>query len=308
MTVDFLLLSVGAAVFLRMLYAAAKVSWPMSYFEIGTGPLSGLDPLVSRTWPRYFLFRTLPVFAVVTFVVTTAGAWGRNPWLVGGTTAVLYIALSFLPTLASRQRRQEVGQRTIVFWVASAALVLLAAGTAVALRSHTSGLVPSSREVVVAVWVAAFVSVIALGAARQLSPRLDSGTALQRSRLELDPSLLDATRALCERYDASVELATAIMIYENLQRPKWFRRLERAVGEIGRLDGTYGIMQVRYPKPVNDLQSVELAVTRLVGTARKAGEHEAAYDKRLWDAVSAYNSNPHFISGVFHAMFLLTDG
>jgi hypothetical protein len=64
------------------------------------------------------------------------------------------------------------------------------------------------------------------------------------------------------------------MIVENLQRPKWFRRLETLKGSVLKA-GTYGIMQVRSDDPLTDEESVGKAVAE-----RLKGLHvrELAYD------------------------------
>jgi hypothetical protein len=60
-------------------------------------------------------------------------------------------------------------------------------------------------------------------------------------------------------------LLHAIMIVENVQRPPWFRALERLKGHVFPR-GTYGILQAEADRPLTDQESIDVcASTRLKG-------------------------------------------
>lgn len=248
------------------------------------------------------MFRTVPVFFTVSFVVVTSSEWNRDPWVAGGMTAGTCLALSYLPTLARARSRGAVGRRTLMFWFVSSVLTLGASVAAVSLRAQTAGLVPSGREMVTAVWLAAFIGVVSFRSAQRLSVNRDPANLLRRSRLELEQVLVNAAEAHCAKFDASFHLVIAIMVYENVQRPRWFRRLERLVGKVTRAGGTYGVMQVRSSRPIDDQTSIEIAAERLAGTAMRPNENGWDYRQRLLQAVSNYNSNPDFSKGVEMAL------
>ena len=65
-----------------------------------------------------------------------------------------------------------------------------------------------------------------------------------------------------------------MILVESIQRPRWFRCLERLKGLIFR-KGTYGLMQVKSPSPIGDRASIDRALrihraafTRVTGNPR----------------------------------------
>ena len=86
------------------------------------------------------------------------------------------------------------------------------------------------------------------------------------------------------------------MITESIQRPKWFRRLERILGLIYRR-GTYGIMQVRNDRPIGDKQSIDIAIRNHLNESGNIVDSEGNYDFELLEQyIRAYNPSIAFIN------------
>jgi len=93
----------------------------------------------------------------------------------------------------------------------------------------------------------------------------------QRSLATIDDNLIDEIEIKSRQFHADKAIVLAVAIVENIQRPKWFRFLERIKSLIIRR-GTYGIMQVTSTKPLNDKKSVDLAVKEYFANQRVYGE------------------------------------
>ena len=294
---DVAALALVGALVLRGVYTTVRTRWPMHYFDLGESVGLAVDPVVSRSMGRYVLFRVGPVFVVATFVVVTAARWRRNEWLAGGLLLAWY-AIAVAASVISDRRRSSTpsGPRSLAYWSSSAILIVASTVTAILLRDATEDLVPGPDELLAALWSASFAAVAGVLVFRQMSGRESSPEAqLKRSYDELDPELVGHARALCLQHAASADLAICIMVVENLQRPAWFRRLERVRGRVRRrTSATYGVMQVESHTPLSDRESIDRAIPRLAGTERGVGEDELAQAMRTAPTIIAYNSNPTF--------------
>jgi hypothetical protein len=118
--------------------------------------------------------------------------------------------------------------------------------------------------------------------------------------------LWDLAKRTADNAGADASLALAVMVVENLQRPPWFRRLERLKGFIFKR-GTYGIMQVAAPQPITDEESIIRAVReRLTGVSVRSQSGEVDWD--LLDAFArTYNPNPNFSALLRSAISAIED-
>lgn len=101
---------------------------------------------------------------------------------------------------------------------------------------------------------------------------------------------------------ADQSLVVAVMLVENLQRPKWLRRLENGIGRF-RSSGTYGVMQAPSEKPVSDEQSITIAIEKFFkGTEVAKQEYSWEKEERLRPYIDQFNSNPTFKNLVSEAL------
>lgn len=118
-------------------------------------------------------------------------------------------------------------------------------------------LVPKLSEIVFAFWIAAITLSMGHWARSLMARREDESELLERARREVDRSLL---APLMKSENASPNLLCAIAYAENVNRPPWVRTLERLLLRRG---GTYGLMQMKSPRPITDAESVSLFLERL---------------------------------------------
>ena len=110
---------------------------------------------------------------------------------------------------------------------------------------------------------------------------------IKQSAEKIDPKLFSLIEKISKKYKADSTLVKAVCIAEDIERPKWFRNLERLVSFIKKR-GTYGIMQVKADKFVSDEESIEIAIREFL----KNTEGITLFDQL--SVVSSYNSNPNY--------------
>ena len=78
-------------------------------------------------------------------------------------------------------------------------------------------------------------------------------------RQRVGPELIWYARQLARERNLDPDLVETTILTESIQRPRWFRRLERLKGIVFR-KGTYGIMQVWSSRPIGDRRSIDRAL------------------------------------------------
>lgn len=73
---------------------------------------------------------------------------------------------------------------------------------------------------------------------------IDTSVVFAESRKTIPDDLWNMADKLAAENDADATLIRAVMLTENLQRPRWFRRLERIGARMIRKDASLGILQV----------------------------------------------------------------
>jgi hypothetical protein len=102
-------------------------------------------------------------------------------------------------------------------------------------------------------------------------------------------------------------LILGIMVFENFNRPKPARILERFAGHIGR-PGTFGLMQISSQRPLNDRDSVAAGVDRVVAAwERERGKlYEYNPDLHVAEAMlKDYNADDDYISAVIELAHII---
>lgn len=173
-------------------------------------------------------------------------------------------------------------------------VVAAAAGIGISSQRWFVTIAPSPDELRVDLWTAFFAATIAALFIKGISAGDTSASdVIARSRRGVPADLISYARTLAVETQADPALVEAILLVENVQRPRWLRRLERLVGRVLPIE-TYGVMQVRSDRPISDRESVEIAVReRLAG---KAVEPHRRYSDRLTRLIRSYNGNPKFVT------------
>lgn len=255
--------------FLGVFYATVRSHWPESYF-------AGSDSLavwISSAPGRYLLFQFAPVFAACTFAAVSLERLGHSGVQGSVGIGVGHAARTFLRAFP-RRRRGPSTPTSVRLLRGLAALGVLATSSLAALTADfLAPAVPPVAELSATLWTGLLAAVV--GAF--LIERTDTGgvseySMIEHSRKRIPDKLWHLAHQLAQQHGADVKLVRAVMLVENLQRPEWFRRIERLKGRLFR-SGTYGIMQVASAKPLSDEISLERAVReRFAGVVVQGGD------------------------------------
>lgn len=212
------------------LYGLLRVSWPRLYY----GPEDSFETYVSASFWSYFAFRTIPV----AFVVGSLGAYGTrisssSTWLLAVVFLFAYPSITSLLTVMGRRKNGRVTSRLDREWIfASSAIVAIGATVGVLIAPPLNSILPPGEALVEAIITALFVAVIAvLGRAMQLD-KVQFDGIIDRTMKRLGPQLTEV-ESQCSSLRIPAEPFMAILVAENLQRPRWFRSFEAAASRVG---------------------------------------------------------------------------
>jgi len=285
------LLGVG---FLFVFYRAIQADWPERYFAandvsayaISTSPL------------RYSLFRLGPTFVVCVFVAVMLDRRGAEGPLGAILVSIVHASLTLGWALAVWARSNAALRRSTLSIalfraVTFAGVVIMGVAAAITFRSF-SGFVPSLQELSAGWWTAVLAGIAAAFVLRFTKGHpLNEYELVQRSLYAIPRALLDLAANLAKSAGADAVLACALIVVENIERPRWFRGFERVKAKFVR-SGTYGIMQVASDRPLTDEDSIAKVVSeRLVGVnvSTPKGEPDTT---ALRTFASRYNRSENF--------------
>jgi hypothetical protein len=279
--------------FLYVFYRAVQADWPESYF--GATDVSAYA--VSMTPLHYALFRFLPLYATCVFVGVsldrreTPGAVGAL--LVGVTHGALTLGRALVVWARSktdvRQHRASIALSRAFVLVG----VVVVAAIAAATRDIVSPIVPPLRELSAALWTAIFAGIAGAFLVRISRNALDQYGLVRRSFHEIPDRLFEVASAAAKLSGADEILVWAVMVVENVERPKWFRSLERLKARVAK-HGTYGIMQVTSDRPLSDEESIQKTVAERLAAVNVRTARGLLDPNALGAFARTYNSNPSF--------------
>ena len=294
-----ILYAVLSAVILTVAYLAIKSNWPDSYASVSD---FGTNLKINRPI-SYIAFRLGPVFIIALFVSVNLERSGYSVGLFAVPLILIHGGLTVgkasFELMRSKRNSRRILQLLILHAMVFAALIF-AVVLAVISRKSLEPFVPDVQTIIPEIWGALFVGILATMFYIVTSNRIvysNNIVAKQRERIGqslLDYATLEAKKAQCDPI-----LLEAIMIAESIQRPKWFRRLERIMGLIYRR-GTYGIMQVMSDQPIDDKESIDIAIYDHLHGSSDIVDSEGNYNFALLNQyIKKYNPSIAFVSQVF---------
>ena len=304
-----LLIGVGAgAVALWVFYQALKIDWPEHYF--GATDFSAYA--ISASPFHYAVFRFVPVFVVCVFVAVTLERRGSpfvtlSALLIGAIHGSLTLGNALVGWMRSEPTAKQRWAAITIVRVIALAGVMGTAYAASAFRDTFAPSIPQLHELSASLWTAGFAGIAAafvLRVARDYG--LGDGVLLRRSLRQLPPALTLRASEAASKHAADQTLVLAVMTVENLQRPPWFRSLERLKARISP-SGTYGIMQVAAAKQLSDLESVDLAVSERFAHVNVRDAKGALDYKALLAFGASYNASPTFPGLLFQAWVAVSE-
>lgn len=250
---------------------------------------------VSATPVRYVLFRLLPVllvsFFISTLVVRSNGRVTLAVLVLVGGHIVLSSGHGLLALLRDSSSFARKIQALLHMVVSGLVIGAGVAGGVLALVPELRNLVPRVDEVSSAMWTAALAAVGGAAIIRATqAQQIDLAELVRESRGSLGSHLWKMTEQAAAEANADPVLIKAILVVENLQRPSWFRRLERFKGRLIKR-GTYGVMQVRAQHPLTDEESIRIAVRSFLADTAPSLAADDGYDSF---AADSYSIQPQF--------------
>jgi len=132
-----------------------------------------------------------------------------------------------------------------------------------------------------------------------INSSLDMNQFFRKRRDKLGSKELEYTKIIREyshKYNASPSLVYATLLVEDLERPKLLRLLENVFYFIFRpKNGTYGIMQVSSKKPIEDIDSIKIAIEKYFKQTNYIDSTDYTNTSTSFNnIIKDYNSDPNF--------------
>jgi hypothetical protein len=284
---------VAGCALILLFYTAVRTQWPSNY----ASSTNDYGMIINRTVVRYVGFALAPTYFISLIVGTTVARAGGNALVVVACVGLFQTCKTYAVHIYKTIRYDHSGTRypTLLLEATLVVSVLLVAVLAGLGPGPFAFLVPPVDEFFKSLWTTAFIAILGVVVLSRTRVSVDIGRLIKKSRREVGSELLTYARQQATAHNTDPDLVEAVLLTENLQRPSWFRLLERIKGRFFPA-GSYGVMQVYAPRPLGDRESITLAIAEhlfgaAVGTT-KYGGFDYGDAKTL---LARYNDNPNFV-------------
>jgi len=257
-------------------------------------------------WLRYLLFRTLPPLVIL---VLTGAIYQKHFHL---TNYMYYFFITILISLLPRDILQ-ITKRTITISEKSVHIinVLSLLFICVVLNSlfqatNLSFLSPSLEGIMDNIWSSLFVALLLILYLDATNQHRSSNNNENSTRLNnfvvnsyqyLQQSFSICIEKSAEENNVSKPLLYAILIYENLNRPKFIRIIENIIVRVSHRTLSVGIAQVQSNLPLSDIESINIACTRL-NNSNELFKSGTIMDIRKF--ILTYNGSEEYVESILH--------
>ena len=128
-----------------------------------------------------------------------------------------------------------------------------------------------------------------------INSSLNMNQFFRKRRDKLGSKELEYTKVINEyshKYNASPSLVYATLLVEDLQRPKLLRLIENIFRS---KKGTYGIMQVSSKKPIQDIDSIKIAIEKYFKETNYIDSIDYTNTSTsFYNIIKDYNPNPNY--------------
>lgn len=279
-------IAVGAfcGLLLNVFFLAVKHEWPTNYFNL----MGSVDPMISRNFVRYSIFRFVPpVVGVLAASITTERMGGSVTWAV--VAALLMHLHRVLFGILRDLSRARFGRAVAMFIVV--VIVIATSVGATTIRSFFTALVPTPGELVANIWAGVLAAIGAVYLHKVSMVRKEPKCIAARFMEEIP---WDVVQYALNRSVASAvppEALVSVMIAENMQRPRWLRRLETWAPGL-KSSRTLHIMQQK--GATSDRHSIDLALERYFEPRLPVPDDDWERDDWSRLAIADYNSAEPF--------------
>ncbi len=297
---------------IHIFYRYIENKWPEVYFSTS----DKMSVFIALSPVRFVIFRFFPIVLTTTFVLAIIKDdyfTVRNRvvigFLIGFVHAFRTDLIAIFKVLKNSKSIKLYANKwsQIIVHVFSTFLVVslsIFAGYFSSLKSFQK-MTPTWQGVVDNLWSSIITAGFIFGfyhlystLGSKISSSISSIDIYAASRKNISSMIFQEISRQSKIHNANENLAMAICIVENLQRPSWVRFLEK-VKSFFLPRGTYGIMQVSSSGYISDKESVAIAIRDYL----KDTKDEALDD--LQDVVKKYNSDDRYVDMVLEVYRLL---
>lgn len=307
-TVETYLLMVSSIAFIYAFYRFFESKWPEHYFS----PDDKTSIFVSLSLTRYLVFRFFPVVVITALIFSISKNFHTHERIILGFISGLFHGIitngvSIVKILIKDSSVKlyinkflQIGSNLLTLVIVT---IAGASGGYISSFEVTQKLSPTFQGIVDNLW-SSFIAIALFFILRKvysMTQNLQPVDIYERSYKKISADLLDYIKRIAEDNNADEKLVLAICITENLQRPKWFRLLEKVSWLIFRKKGTYGIMQVTSSEYLTDEESITISVKEYLSNTKNINQDYLSIEA----AVSNYNKDPNYVATVMEAYSFL---
>lgn len=306
MWIPTLVLTFGGLALLVITYAGFEHHWPTSYRNLSD--TYGLR-VSARLW-RLVSFRAVPVYIISTLLIALSDRFHANSFV----TIALAVGIHSIVTNGRAFVNGLVPGRpeAVINYGSYHALALCISFSAAALAFLTAPVtltyVPTTESLTESLWTAGLVAVIGAFLLRLTSKEEDADGRSEGARYWYERAVRDSGIGIFDRaFALAAETGTdplvvrAVAVAEILQRPKWLRQAERALGLVRR-QGSYGVMQMGSSRPLSDEESIARFCAEYSGQVGlridQTGRYAEADADVLWSIGGKHNGNRPYIDTI----------
>lgn len=254
-------------------------------------------------------YRCGPTYVFAATCVVTVDRIGGLSWISVGVMWFFSIALThgrvIVQGLVRKWGEVNYASYHLVMSVLLTAVLVIGELTA----PQWGAVVPAPKDLLSAVWSGLLVAGIGGFAVAIIQPRDPKAPTfgeeyfVARATRDVGVETMDWLFEECSRTNANPILVKAVLVAEALQRPKWFRGIERLLVRL-RLARTSGVMQMPSKTPLSDRESITLAAQRFSGVWALRLSGPDGYQTwsidlgDAWDSVTTHNGDVKFAKSV----------
>lgn len=282
-------------------YNAFKATWPELYFSIS----DYTSLFISVTPKRYLAFRIVPIIIISSMILAVFFPHfsSKETILICGSAAFVHSILTNGVALLKIFRRSPDihtyfnTYMQVLVHLGTIVLALFAGflGGLFAKSEIIKAVIPSPQGLVDNLWSALITAIFIVFFYKiYKSQEISNEQIFDKSLKNIDPNLREYIEIESANNSTDSKLILAICIVENIERPKWFRKFEKAKSFLF-TKGSYGIMQLQSDKYLNDKQSIK-------GAIEKFFKYKKVYDYESFESLmKSYNPDSKYVELVFEA-------
>jgi hypothetical protein len=292
-----LLIGTSFALVLQLFYSMVRSKWPANYFSTR----QVVEYKLTLGWSRYLLFRGLPTYIAAVLAASTAVNLNFNPTWSVVVLGLAHVGLTVVRSFVESVRARPVRVSVIVADLAVLALIFVSLGLARVSVSYWLPLVPGPDKYVEVLLTGALAAAFMHHVSNLTSSQLDMSAVVDGFLKSMSPAMKKRIAKYCALYRVDERLIHTVLLVESIQRPRWFRRIERVLGRVG-LASTHGLMQASNDRKVSDEESLKVGIENLAGSVLIGGQGGFPRESLIRSYLDKHNESSEFQDMVIDAL------